>query len=119
MITFKIKKVGNQWYPCLNHGRGFIDCFDEKINKYLNMIDTSKFEEITISLEELDIFWDVPNVIYFNEQDIVRYLTTDDDFDLRFVINNHEMTLSSNIFWLLENQFNLNFHKTSYSISIY
>ena len=59
------------------------------------------------------IFW------YFNEEDIIRYLTTDDDFDLHFVINNHEFTISSDLYWLLENQFNFNFHKASYRIHIY
>jgi hypothetical protein len=46
-------------------------------------------------------------------------LTTDDNFDIRFVVNEHEFLISSDVYWLLENQFNFNFHKTSYKIHIY
>ena len=78
-----------------------------------------KSGEITVELEELGILFGGINIIYFNEEDIVRYLTTDDNFDIRFVVNEHEFLISSDVYWLLENQFNFNFHKTSYKIHIY
>lgn len=119
MLSFKVKKVGNHWYPDIKHERGYIDGFDEKIDRYLSIIDISKSNELTIEFEELGVIFAGINIIYFNESDIVRYLTTDDVFDIRFEVNNHEFTIYSDIYWLLEYQFNFNFHKTSYKIHIY
>lgn len=119
MLSFKVKKVGNHWYPNIIHERGYIVGFEEKIDRYLDIIDMSKSEELTIEFEELGVVFAGINIIYFNESDIVRYLTTDDDFDLRFVVNDHEFKISSEIYWLLEDQFNFNFHKSSYKIHIY
>lgn len=119
MLGFKIKKIANHWYPVVKHETGFINGFDEKIDRYLSIIDIIKSEELTIEFEELGIIFEGVNIIYFNESDIVRYLTTDDDFDLRFMINNHEFVINSDLYWLLESQFNFNFHKTSYKVHIY
>lgn len=116
---FFVQKVGNHWYPAVNHELGYLSGFDEKIDRYLSLIDTGKFEKLTIEFEELGVIFGGINIIYFNEEDIIRYLTTDDDFDLHFVVNNHEFTISSDLYWLLENQFNFNFHKASYRIHIY
>ena len=119
MLSFKVKKIFNHWYPVIKHETGCINGFKEKIDRYLNILDMSKSEELTIEFEELGVIFAGINIIYFNEEDIVRYLTTDDDFDLRFVINNHEFMISSDLYWLLEDQFNFNFHKTSYRIHIF
>lgn len=119
MLNFKLRLVGPHWYPCINHEVGYIIGFDEKIDKYLDILDTNKFEELNVEFEEVGVIFDGCNIIYPNEEDIVRYLTTDDDFDLRFVVNGHEFKISSELYWLLENQFNFNFHKTSYRIYIY
>ena len=114
-----LKRVGNHWYPCVNHMRGYIDGFDKKTDRYLSIIDVCGSEELTVEFENLGIELEGINIIYFNEQDITRYLTTYDSFYLRCVINNHEFTIYSDIYWLLENQFNFNFHKESYRIHIY
>lgn len=119
MKKFKLKKVKNHWYPCINHELGDTINLTEKIDRYLSILDLGRTEEITVEFEELGVVFDGVNIIYFNEEDIVRYLTTDDDFDIRFVINEHEFLVSSDLYWLLEEQFNFNFHKTSYKIHIY
>lgn len=116
---FVIRKVGNHWYPSIKHELGYINGFEEKIDRYLGILDVGKSEELTLEFEELGVIFAGINIIYFNEEDIVRYLTTDDDFELHFVINNHEFTISSDLYWLLEDQFNFNFHKTSYRIHIF
>lgn len=116
---FKIKLVGNHWYPCIKHDLGYIPIFDTKIDKYLSIIDNANFGELTVEFEELGVIFGGINIIYFNEDDIIRYLTTNDDFDLRFIVNDHEFLVSSELYWLLEDQFNFNFHKTSYRIHIY
>lgn len=119
MKKFKLKKVGNHWYPCINHELGDSINLTEKVDRYLNILDLGKTEELTIEFEELGALFYGVNIIYFSEEDIVRYLTTDDDFDIRFIVNKHEFLISSDLYWLLEEQFNFNFHKSSYKIHIY
>lgn len=119
MKKFKLKKIGNHWYPCINHELGDSINLTEKVDRYLNILDLGKTEELTIEFEELGALFYGVNIIYFSEEDIVRYLTTDDDFDIRFIVNKHEFLISSDLYWLLEEQFNFNFHKSSYKIHIY
>ena len=88
MATFKVKKINNHWYPCVNHELGYVNGFDDKISKFLDRIDQFKNEELTIDLEEIGIIFEGENTIYFDEKDIVKYLMTDDDFELKFTINN-------------------------------
>ena len=109
MIRFKIKKVGNHWYPCVQHN--FDDCIqlDRKTERYLNILDTGLGNkgEFTIELEQIGIFCDGINIVYFNEEDIFQYLTTDNDLQIRFVINNHEFSIHSDLYFLLEDQYGL------------
>lgn len=119
MATFKVKRIGNHWYPCINHDLGYINGFNEKISRFLNRIDVYHNEELTFDLEETVILFEGENIIDFNESDIVTYITTDDDFDVRFTINDREFTIHSDLYSLLENQFQFDFHKTNYIISIY
>lgn len=116
---FKCLKVGNHWYPSIRHNLGYICGFDEKIDRYLNVLDISKCGELTFEFEELGVIVEGINIIYFNEDDITRYLTTDDEFDLRFVVNGHEFTISSDLYWLLEDIFDFDFYDASYKIHIY
>ncbi len=118
-MKIQVKKVGNHWYPCIKHEAGYLVGFDSKIDKYLSILNINKSEELTIEFEELGIIWGGINIIYFNENDIVRYLTTNDVFNLRFVVNDHEFTISSDLYFMLENIYNFNFHKNSYKIHIY
>ena len=76
-------------------------------------------EELTIELEEVGIEIGGINNIYFYEEDITRYLTTDDYFDLRMEINGYTFIINSDFYFLLENLYQLNFHNTSYKIHIY
>ena len=118
-MKFKVKRLGNHWYPAIKHNLGYIDGFEKKIDRYLTVLDVFNTEELTIELEELGVMYEGINIIYFDESDIVRYLMTDDDFMINFVINGHQFKLSSDLYWLLEDQFNCNFHKSTYKIHIY
>lgn len=118
-MKFKIIKVGNHWYPSINHQLGYIEGFEKKIDLYLNKLDIFDANELNVEFEEIGIIFEGINIVYFNENDIVRYLTTDDDFNIRFIINGHEFSISSDLYWALENQFNFNFHKNSYKIHVY
>lgn len=118
-MKFKIIKVGNHWYPNIKHQLGYIEGFEKKIDWYLNKLDIFNANELTIEFEEIGVIFEGINIIYFNEADIIRYLTTDDEFDVRFNVNNHEFKISSDLYWSLEKQFNFNFHKNSYKIHVY
>ena len=121
MVQFKIKKVGNHWYPCVNHCYGNDISLDIKIERILNIFSTwlNDTEEFTIELEEIPLITEDFNLIYFDESDITRFYTTDDDFDLRFEINNHEFKISAYLFSCLEEQFNVNIHETLYKLHIW
>lgn len=118
-MKLKVIKVGNHWYPSINHQLGYIEGFEKKIDLYLNRLNVFNTNELTIDFEEIGVIYEGINIIYFNEVDIVRYLTTDDEFNIKFVVNNHEFSISSYLYWCLENQFNFNFHKNSYKVHIY
>lgn len=118
MLSFKIKKLGDYWYPDIPHEANYIYTFDKKCNKLFNRIDNG-YGELTIEFEEIGIIFDGLNILYFEEQDITKYLMTDDDFNLHFMINNHIFEISSDFYWLLEHNFNFNFHKESYRIHVY
>ena len=113
MVHFKIKKVGNHWYPCVNHEYDSDISLDPKIEKYLNnySVKSGYVDEVTIELEEIPMITEDINLIFFNESDITRYYTTDDDFNLRFEINDHEFEIDAYLFECFELQFNLNFHE--------
>lgn len=119
MLSFKVRKIGPHWYPDINHDPNCISTFDEKLNRYFNIIDTYNWKELTIEFEELGVILDGHNIIYFEEQDIVRYLTTDDEFNIRYMINGHIFEINSDLYWLLEKNFNFNFHKEVYRVNVY
>lgn len=125
MLSFKVKKLGSYWYPNIEHAPNQIYTFDEKLNKYLNILDINDNNEITFDFEQLDDIisydnmHDIPNIIYFNDDDIARYMMTTDDFDLHYMVNSHIFKISSELYCLLEENFNFNFHKEMYSIHVY
>ena len=119
MIQFKVKRINNHWYPCIPHELGYVNGFNEKISRFLNKLDEFNMEELTFEFEEVGVIFFGDDIIYINEFDITRYLTTDDDMDIRFNINDYEFTIHSDLFWMLEDQFNFRFHQNSYRINIY
>ena len=111
------KKLGSNWYLDVEHLDPVDIALNEKICKVFNILDKSKTGCLEIVLLESYSF--VPeNAIYVNDEDILRYFTTDDNFDIRFIVYDKEFSISSNLYYLLEYQFNTNFHKTLYTIEI-
>lgn len=119
MIRIKIQKVGNHWLPNVNHDFGDNIYFDEKAERYINLLDrrTGNRGELEILLDEDRLPWDDLNVLMLGEQDITRYMTTDDDFNMRIYINHHEFTIHSDLYYLLEDQYDLSCN-ISYQIYI-
>lgn len=119
MLSLKVRKIGNHWYPCIEHDLSLNIGFDKKTEYYFNMIG-KKFliDELIIHFDEVIGTLIDDNMILFNEKDILRYFTTDDFFDLEFKIGRHSFTINSDLYWLLETQFNFNFHKNDYRVYV-
>lgn len=120
-MNIKFKKVGNLWYPCINHNSYHNITLCRNATRWLNAWNNHKIlypEDIEIEFEEIGVEISGINIIYFYEEDITRYLTTDDYFDIRFKINGYTYSISSDLYMLLEEQYHFNFHKTSYKIHI-
>ena len=121
-MKFQIKKVGNHWYPCIPHDYSSNISFCRNAERFFDLIDRCKFidnETLTLELEEVPVEISGINNIYFFEEDILRYLTTDDYFDIRMEINSYTFVISSDFYFILENVFSCNFHKNSYKVHIY
>jgi hypothetical protein len=116
-IKITLKKIGNHWYPSIQH-----DCLDEisldyKIERVLSTLDKTKSETITISINEQNTIL-YSNTIQFRDEDLNKYFTTNDDFDFIVYIGERTYPISSTLYSLLEELFNFNFHKTLYSCEI-
>lgn len=113
----RIKKLGTHWYPDIDHTDPYDLCLNEKIDKSLDLFDKNQFGQLDLYLWETYTVVD-DNTIIFNDSDILRYLTTTDDFDLTFYVGDHEFNISSTLFNLIESVYNPNFHKSFYRIEI-
>ena len=116
-IKITLKKIGNHWYPSIQH-----NCLDEinldyKIERVLSTLDKTKSETITISINEQNTIL-YSNTIQFRDEDLNKYFTTNDDFDFIVYIGERTYPISSTLYSLLEELFNFNFHKTLYSCEI-
>lgn len=115
-ITFK--KLGNHWYPCLDHNHLSDLSIDPVFERLFNIMDKYKEERMCVYLyEESSIIID-EGLIQFTEEDILRYLTTNDDFIMDLYIEDHKFSISSKLYQLLEQNYNFNFHKYTYRIEV-
>lgn len=117
-FIIKAKRLGDNWYLDLDH----LDPNDIRLNrresKVLSMIDKYNRGELYIALnEEYSIV--NPDTIFLEDSDLLRYFTTSDSFNMRFYINDHEFSISTETYSLIELEFNPNFHKTLYKIEIF
>lgn len=113
-----LKKIGNHWYPNINHGFGEDISLTRNIEHYLNLIfkDT---DIVHIGFEEYNIIFDEYGILYLNEQDITRFYTTDDEFNIRFELYNINLSINATLFMYIQNQLGLRFHEDIYKIHIW
>lgn len=116
--TITFKKIGNHWYPSINHDSLDEISLSEKVEKCLSVLDKSKSGNVSIWINEQNTIL-YPNTIQFRDEDITRYFTTNDDFDFIVYIGEKTYPISSSLYSLLEELFNFNFHKTVYSCEIH
>lgn len=112
------KKIGNHWYPCIDHIDPNDISLDPKLERYLNTLSIIENDIITFYFQELGDIVDYDYLLQFEESDVTRFLTTDDDFEMICYIGNHQFYISSNLYSLLEEIYNFNFHKNLYRIEI-
>lgn len=114
---FTIKRLGNTWYLDIDHNDPYDIMFNKKLSKVFTMYDKYGKGQLELNLIEIHsiIF---PETMFFNEQDLLTYFTTTDSFDVRFMVDDHEFSISSEMYNLVEYLFNPNFHKTCYKVDI-
>ena len=114
-ITFK--KIGNHWYPSIEHYDLEDIKLSRKVEKTLSFLDKNKFGTISIWINEQHTIL-YPNTIQFRDEDFNRYFTTNDDFDFIVYVGEKTFPVSSSLYSLLEELFNFNFHKIIYSCEL-
>lgn len=118
-VRIDVKKLGNHWYPAIEHFDPNDISLDPKMEKLLSKADLVDFGNVTVYLLKQTAFVENTGIIEFNEKDILRYLTTDDSFIMNMYINGHQFWISSELYFLLEDQFQLDFHRNLYKIELW
>lgn len=119
MYLVELVKLGNHYYPKLNHEDPSDLKLDPKFDRMLNMINKDEYHTPIVYLYEIQSVMPEDGVLKIKDEDITRYLTTNDDFDLRVTVNKHHFKLSSKLYTLLENNLHLDLCKTLYKIEIW
>lgn len=115
MKFLRFKKLGNHWYPDIQHESLDDIRLSEKIERVLSYL--SKDDTISVYLYEENCMI-YKNTIQFEDKSMCRYFTTNDDFEIIFWIGDHKYSISSNLYYILESLFQFNFHDTFYCINI-
>jgi len=111
-------KLGNHWYPNITHKDPADLKLDPRIERKFDALDQFGSKSVTIFLSEIVSFMPDSGVIQFLDSDILRYMTTNDEFDLKMYIDDEEFTISSRMYTLLEDTFHLELCKTLYHIFV-
>ena len=115
MKLLAFKKLANHWYPEIPHD--FLDEIKlcEKIEKWLSFLDKDQDGIVSIGLYDQNCYIE-DSTLQFGDDSLCRYFTTNDEFDLDFWIGERKFTISATLYTILENQFQFNFHDTTYNI---
>ena len=100
LITLTFKKLGNHWYLDIPHDNPSDLILDRRIELMLSRLDTWKEGIVTsVSLICQNDFIDSEGLIQFDDADLLRYFTTDDDFIMALYINGHKWSISSKLYF--------------------
>ena len=120
LTTLTFKKLGNHWYLDIPHDNREDLILDRRIELMLNRLDVWKEGIVTnVSLICQSGFIDNEGLIQFDDNDLLRYFTTDDDFIMALYINGHKWSISSRLYFLIEQRYKLDLHELVYKISIF
>ena len=87
------------------------------MEKVLSVLDKENKGELCFALSEVRS-WIDGDVIQFDENDILSWVTTSNVITLKVYIHDIEFEVSSLLLDLFEYQFNTNFHKNLYTLEL-
>lgn len=117
-FRLKFKKFANHWYPEILHDNLRDISLCPKTERVFDFLDEMKTGEVEIALiEEFGVISD-HSILQFDERDITRWFTTSDDFDMSIYIDDHEFIISSDLYSLLEQQYQFKFHENIYRMEV-
>ena len=120
LTTLTFKKLGNHWYLDIPHDNPEDLVLDRRIELMLNSLDVWIEGIVTnISLICQSGLIDSEGLIQFDDNDLLRYFTTNDDFIMALYINGHKLSISSRLYFLIEQRYKLDLHELVYKISIF
>ena len=85
---------------------------------FCTLLDKENKGQLTFYLEE-NHSWMDQNAIQFEDEDIWKWLNTTSIFPVRMYVGDHCFEVSTLLMDLFEEQFNTNFHKTFYKITLW
>ena len=116
----KLKKIGNHWYLDVPHNDPRDLVIDPVLERFLSILDKDNEGVITrIYLSEQQDYINEDGLLQFSDKDLLKYFTTNESFKMNIFINNHHFQISSELYTILETQYQLDFHIALYRFVIY
>jgi hypothetical protein len=120
LVQLIFKKVGNHWYLDIEHNNPQDLILDPILERFLSLRDSLNLGIVdNIYLVEQSGFIEPDGLLQFTDEDLLRYFTTKDIFKMNIFISNHHFQISSNLYSLLENKYQLDFHISAYRLAVY
>lgn len=120
LVQLIFKKVGNHWYLDIEHDNPQDLILDPVLERFLSSRDSLNLGIVdNIYLVEQNGFIEPEGLLQFTDEDLLRYFTTKDTFKMNIFISNHHFQISSNLYSLLENKYQLDFHISAYRLAVY
>jgi len=120
LVQLIFKKVGNHWYLDIEHNNPQDLILDPVLERFLSLRDSLNLGIVdNIYLVEQSGFIEPEGLLQFTDEDLLRYFTTKDVFKMNIFISNHHFQISSNLYSLLENKYQLDFHISAYRLAVY
>ena len=121
MISLKVKKIANNWYPEIEHKTGYMLGFNSETNRYLNFIDKNDYKELYVTMYSCSLFLNLPDsILILNKHDLKQDCETEIDYDnsgeytydIDLLINNKKFSINRDLLYILEKSLNLDFDLT-------
>lgn len=120
LVQLIFKKVGNHWYLDIEHDNPQDLILDPVLERFLSRLDSLNIGIVdNVYLVEQTGFIEPEGLLQFTDEDLLRYFTTKDIFKMNIFISNYHFQISSNLYLLLENKYQLDFHISAYRLAVY
>jgi hypothetical protein len=120
LVQLTFKKIGNHWYLDIEHDNPQDLILDPVLERFLSRLDSLNIGIVdNVYLVEQTGFIEPEGLLQFTDEDLLRYFTTKDIFKMNIFISNYHFQISSNLYSLLENKYQLDFHISAYRLAVY